>query len=75
MSEVHALGLSMCCGGGTQIKDSESGREEGTLDTLIRRERRLFGMERIEGGKEGYMTLSWCLSKHFCLLGILVLAN
>lgn len=52
MSEVHALGLSMCCGGGTQIKDSESGREEGTLDTLIRRERRMFGMERNEGGKE-----------------------
>lgn len=48
LSEVHALGLSLCVWGAlraTQKKDPESRREEGTLDTLIRRER--------EGGRVG----------------------
>ena len=66
--------------GGTEghpKKDPESRREEGTLDTLIRRERererereggreggRQGRRDRNEGRRRGYEILAWCPSKH-----------
>lgn len=78
---MHALGLSVCCRAegprATQTKKKEkepvSGREEGTLDSLIRLERdggrgrrgKVWGKGEMKEGGGGGKILAWCPSKHF----------